>query len=57
MGMDLCQPQLPLQQLGEQQMIAVMAVADMWMGEMVCFMSFASLIPLEYQECESLDVW
>jgi hypothetical protein len=38
-------------------MIAVMAVADMWMGEMVRFMSFASLIPLEYQECKSLDVW
>jgi len=34
MGMDLCQPQLPLQQLGERQMIAVMDVADMWMGEM-----------------------
>jgi hypothetical protein len=50
MGMDLCQLQPPLQQQVEQFMIAVLAVADMWMEEMVCSLFFASLIVLGYHE-------
>jgi hypothetical protein len=50
MGMDLCQLQLLLQQQVEQYMIAGLAVADMWMEEMVCSLFFALLIVLGYHK-------
>jgi hypothetical protein len=53
--MDLCQLQLPLQQQVEQYMIAVLAVADMWMEEMGA-VDILLLVKWQMEQATGLEV-